>query len=120
MLGRIWTECDLLVAECLRTGVWDGLSAGGDWPPRCRSSCYESRRETEERASVPVRPVSDAIDDTLALSPELSVDEAAAGLELTREPDLGLRLADLPVGPRRTAVQGAGQRAHRRRRHAGR
>ena len=25
MLGRIWSEADLLVAECLRQGVWEGL-----------------------------------------------------------------------------------------------
>src|SRR4029453_1895273 len=27
MLARIWTEADLLVAECLRRGVWDHLGA---------------------------------------------------------------------------------------------
>ncbi len=28
MLARIWTEADLLVAECLRRGVWDDLDPG--------------------------------------------------------------------------------------------
>ncbi len=88
MLGRIWTESDLLVAECLRTGAWSGLSAP-ELAGAVSIVVYESRRETEERAAVPYGPLFDAINETLTLSAELSADESAAGLELTREPDLG-------------------------------
>ncbi|MEN3613019.1 DEAD/DEAH box helicase [Plantactinospora sp. ZYX-F-223] len=88
MLGRIWTEADLLVAECLRRGVWDGLS-----PAELASAVsvvvYEARRDTDERASVPRGPVSDAVGETLKIWAELESDEAARGLEVTREPDLG-------------------------------
>jgi ATP-dependent RNA helicase HelY len=88
MLARIWTEADLLVAECLRRGVWDGMS-----PPELAAAVsvvlYEARREADERASVPRGPVSDAVDATLKIWAELEADEAARGLDLTREPDLG-------------------------------
>jgi ATP-dependent RNA helicase HelY len=88
MLARIWTEADLLVAECLRRGVWDGL------PPAELAAAvsvvvYEARRETDERASLPRGPVADAVDATLKVWAELESDESARGLELTREPDLG-------------------------------
>jgi ATP-dependent RNA helicase HelY len=88
MLARIWTEADLLVAECLRRRVWHGL------PPAELAAAvsvvvYESRRETDERASVPRGPVADAVDQTLRIWAELERDEAARGLALTREPDPG-------------------------------
>ena len=41
------------------------------------------------RGSVPRGPVCDAVDRTVSLWTELEADEAARGLELTREPDLG-------------------------------
>jgi ATP-dependent RNA helicase HelY len=88
MLARIWTETDLLVAECLRRDVWAGLS-----PPELAAAVsvvlYEARRETEERASVPRGPLADAVDETLKIWSDLESDEAARGLELTREPDFG-------------------------------
>ncbi|MFY1692337.1 DEAD/DEAH box helicase [Plantactinospora sp. WMMB782] len=88
MLGRIWTEADLLVAECLRRGVWDGLSPA-ELAAAVSVVVYEARRDTDERASVPRGPVSDAVGETLKIWAELESDEAARGLEATREPDLG-------------------------------
>ncbi|GAA3765464.1 DEAD/DEAH box helicase [Plantactinospora mayteni] len=88
MLGRIWTEADLLVAECLRRGVWDGLSPS-ELAAAVSVVVYEARRDTDERASVPRGPVSDAVGETLKIWAELESDEAARGLEATREPDLG-------------------------------
>ncbi|MDG4787179.1 DEAD/DEAH box helicase [Micromonospora sp. WMMD1102] len=88
MLGRIWTEADLLVAECLRRGVWDGLSPA-ELAAAVSVVVYEARRDTDERASVPRGPVSDAVGETLKIWAELESDEAARGLEVTREPDLG-------------------------------
>ena len=55
MLARIWTEADLLVAECLRRGVWDGL-APAELAAAVSVVLYESRREGDERASVPRGP----------------------------------------------------------------
>ena len=88
MLARIWSEADLLVAECLRRGVWDGLSPD-ELAGAVSVVLYEARREGDERASVPRGPITDAIDETMKIWTELEADEAAHGVERTREPDLG-------------------------------
>jgi ATP-dependent RNA helicase HelY len=88
VLSRIWTEADLLVAECLRRGIWDGL-APAELAAAVSVVVYEARREGDERASVPRGPISDAIESTLKLWSELESAEAQHGLALTREPDLG-------------------------------
>jgi ATP-dependent RNA helicase HelY len=88
MLARIWTEADLLVAECLRRGVWDAL-APAELAAAVSVVLYEARREGDERASLPRGAVADAVDATLKTWAELEADEAARGVELTREPDLG-------------------------------
>jgi len=88
MLARIWTEADLLVAECIRRGVWAGLS-----PPELAAAVsgvlYEARREGDDRVSTPRGPVADAIEETIKIWTELEADESSRGLELTREPDAG-------------------------------
>jgi ATP-dependent RNA helicase HelY len=88
MLGRIWTEADLLVAECLRQGVWDGL-APEELAAAVSMVLYESRREGDERSSVPRGPVAAAVDACQKLWVEIESDEAEHGLSLTREPDTG-------------------------------
>jgi ATP-dependent RNA helicase HelY len=87
-LARIWTEADLLVAECLRHGVWEGLSPA-ELAAAVSVLVYEARRDIEDRASVPRGPVAKAVDATLRLWAELESDEASWGLEATREPELG-------------------------------
>jgi ATP-dependent RNA helicase HelY len=87
-LARVWTEADLLVAECLRRGVWEGLGPA-ELAAAVSVVLYEARRESEDRVSVPRGPVGDAVDSTVGLWQELEADEADRGLELTREPDLG-------------------------------
>jgi ATP-dependent RNA helicase HelY len=88
MLARIWAETDLLVAECLRRGVWDGLSPE-ELAAAVSVVLYESRRDGEERASLPRGPVADAIDACAKLWSEIQAEESDRGLSLTREPDLG-------------------------------
>ncbi|BAL90564.1 helY putative ATP-dependent RNA helicase [Actinoplanes missouriensis 431] len=87
-LGRIWSEADLLVAECLRQGVWDGL-APDELAAAVSMVLYESRRESEDRASVPKGPITAAVDACAKLWGEIAADEAEHGLTLTREPDPG-------------------------------
>ncbi|GIF67374.1 ATP-dependent RNA helicase [Asanoa ishikariensis] len=88
MLARIWSEADLLVAECLRRGVWDALTPE-ELTGAVSVVLYEARRESDERASVPRGPITDAIDETMKIWAELEADEAARGVDRTREPDLG-------------------------------
>ncbi|GAA0725660.1 DEAD/DEAH box helicase [Dactylosporangium roseum] len=87
-LARIWNETDLLVAECLRRGVWDKLGPG-ELAAAVSVLVYEARREAEDRASIPRGDVSDAVDATLKLWADLRDDEDSRGLQLTRELDLG-------------------------------
>jgi ATP-dependent RNA helicase HelY len=88
MLGRIWSEADLLIAECLRQGVWEGL-APDELAAAVSMVLYESRREGDDRASVPKGSVTAAVDACTKLWAEISADEADHGLSLTREPDPG-------------------------------
>ncbi|MEV4344702.1 DEAD/DEAH box helicase [Actinoplanes sp. NPDC049596] len=88
MLGRIWSEADLLVAECLRQGLWDGL-APDELAAAVSMVLYESRREGDDRASVPKGPITSAVDACTKLWGEIAADESANGLSLTREPDPG-------------------------------
>jgi len=88
MLARIWTEADLLVAECLRRGVWNDLDPS-ELAAAVSIVVFESRRDSDENAAVPRGPVADAIDATVKLWSEVEAAEAQRGLELTREPDLG-------------------------------
>jgi ATP-dependent RNA helicase HelY len=88
MLGRIWTEADLLVAECLRRDVWEGL-APEELAAAVSMVLYESRREGDERASVPKGPTAVAVDACQQLWIEIEAEEAKHGLSLTREPDPG-------------------------------
>ena len=87
-LARIWSESDLLVAECMRQGVWEPLSAP-ELAAAVSALVYESRRESEGPARLPEGPVRDALAATVRLWAELEADERERQLELTREPDLG-------------------------------
>ncbi|WP_250008005.1 RNA helicase [Actinoplanes sp. M2I2] len=88
MLGRIWSEADLLVAECLRHGVWDGLDPE-ELAAAVSMVLYESRRESDDRASVPKGAITEAVDECGKLWADIAGDEAEHGLTLTREPDPG-------------------------------
>ncbi|HEU4346482.1 MAG TPA: helicase-related protein, partial [Actinoplanes sp.] len=88
MLGRIWTEADLLVAECLRREIWAGL-APAELAAAVSMVLYESRREGEERAMVPKGALAAVVEATTRLWAEIEADEAEHGLSLTREPDAG-------------------------------
>ncbi|WP_310275805.1 DEAD/DEAH box helicase [Haloactinomyces albus] len=87
-LSRLYSESDLLAAECLRVGVWEKLD-----PPELAavvsSLVYESRREGPMAPQVPSGSVSDALDQTWRLWGELEDDERRHKLDRTREPDPG-------------------------------
>ena len=88
-LSAIYSELDLLVAECLRRGVWDGL--GPAELAACVSALtYESRRPDDQSPPrLPpgqVRPVLTAMTGLWA---DLSEVEEERGLSFLCEPDLG-------------------------------
>ena len=100
MLARIWTEADLLVAECLRRDVWEGLAPDGAG----RGGVHGALRVPPggRRARVGAQGRHSATRSTPAPScgPRSRPTRRAHGLALTREPDPGFRLADVPVGAR--------------------
>jgi ATP-dependent RNA helicase HelY len=92
-LRRIYSESDLLVSECLRTGVWKGLDVPG--LTACVSAVvYESRRDERGLSPrVPKGAPAAALDEMIRLWSELDDQERAHRLDVTPEPDLGLAWA---------------------------
>jgi ATP-dependent RNA helicase HelY len=86
-LARLWSETDLLTAECLRHGIWDGLEPA-ELAAVISALVYEARTDAAI-SRVPGGPVSDALAATVRLWAELEADERRHRLERTREPDLG-------------------------------
>ena len=87
-LARLWGESDLLAAECLRHGVWDGLEPA-ELAAVVSALVYESRRDDGPVPRVPPGAVTDALAATVAHLGGAGGRRAAAPLERTREPDLG-------------------------------
>ncbi len=88
-LTRLYSESDLLAAECLRHGVWKGLKPE-ELAAVVSSLVYEARRDGPVEARLPQGPVSDAMLATTRLWAELEDDERHQRLErITRQPDPG-------------------------------
>ncbi len=87
-LARLWGESDLLAAECLRHGIWDGL-APADLAAVVSALVYESRRDIGPVPRVPAGAVSTALTATVGVWSGLEADERRHRVERTREPDLG-------------------------------
>jgi len=87
-LARLWSESDLLVAECLRAGVWDDLDAAG-LAAVVSAVLFESRGAEPGSPRMPEGQVREALAATVRIWGRLSGAEGEQRLELTREPDLG-------------------------------
>ncbi|ONM50167.1 DEAD/DEAH box helicase [Nocardia donostiensis] len=88
-LARIYAESDLLVAECLRQGLWKGLGPA-ELAAVVSILVYEARQEGGYLgASGPTAPIRRAVADTIGVWSQLRSDEARHRLAPTREPDLG-------------------------------
>src|SRR5271166_3669475 len=92
LLARIYSESDLLVAECLRAGVWTGLR-DAELAAVLSAVVYETRGGDGPRppgtAVVPTAPLRQALHRTRRLSAELRADEQRHRIALSREPDDG-------------------------------
>jgi ATP-dependent RNA helicase HelY len=89
-LGRLYSELDLLAAECLRRGFWEGLN------PAELAACvsvltFESRLQADDAqpARLPKGPVRDVLDDMSRTWVELEHLERRNRLSFMREPDPG-------------------------------
>nr|WP_241386944.1 DEAD/DEAH box helicase [Rhodococcus sp. CH91] len=87
-LARIYTESDLLVAECVRCRAWVGLSAP-ELAAVASAVIYESRTDEPVTVVGPTGPIRHALAETTRLCDGLRADEIRHRLPPTREPDLG-------------------------------
>jgi ATP-dependent RNA helicase HelY len=88
-LAGLYTELDLLVAECLRRGLWDGL-APAELAACVSALTFESRRPDD--ASPPRLPHGrsrEVLADMIRVWGELDGVEKEHRLSFLREPDLG-------------------------------
>ena len=110
-LSRIWSEADLLVAECLRAGIWRGL-APAELAASVSTLVFEARRELAGLPAVPAGKVARAIAAMRRSAPGCTRSRSGTGCPTPR-----LDRASpgrLPVGRRAEPRPGA------RRRRAGR
>lgn len=119
LLARIYSESDLLVAECLRTGAWSGLKPA-ELAAVVSSVLYESRGGEGPGAAfaaeAPTQPLRQALLQTSRLSSALRADEQTHRIAPSREPDDGFvtviyrwaRTADLAAALAAADPGGAG------------
>jgi ATP-dependent RNA helicase HelY len=91
LLARIYSESDLLVAECLRTGAWRDL-APAELAATVSAVVYESRGgdgPAPQLQDVPTAGLRRALAATRRLSGQLRADENRHRLAPSREPDEG-------------------------------
>ncbi|WP_194948091.1 DEAD/DEAH box helicase [Actinomyces trachealis] len=102
MLARVYAERDLLIAECLRTGTWAGLSSGD--LAGAVSACVYEPRLTSSTLGLPVSPGSrlgSVLRAELGLSRRINELEALARIEHSTGAEAAL------AGPVKAWAQGA-------------
>jgi ATP-dependent RNA helicase HelY len=92
-LGRLYTELDLVAAECLETGVWTGLDAAA--LAACVSALvYEGRRPDDATPPrMPPGAAAVAVRETVRVWSGLHALELRHRVDPMREPDLGIAWA---------------------------
>jgi len=92
LLARIYSESDLLVAECLRTDAWAGLKPA-ELAAVVSAVLYETRGGdgpgSASAAEVPTQRLRQALQQTSRMSTALRADEQAHRIAPGREPDDG-------------------------------
>jgi ATP-dependent RNA helicase HelY len=93
MLGGLYSESDLLIAQCLKAGQWNDLQPA-ELAAVVACVVYQSRRsEGDIRPAVPGGPVETAVDELFRTWATLSDVERAHRLPPGSEPDAGLAWA---------------------------
>jgi ATP-dependent RNA helicase HelY len=93
MLQRLYNESDLVAAECLRQGVWEGLTAPE--LAACASALVFESRAADD-ATPPRMPggrVAEVLAETARLWGELAELESEEKVSFLREPDVGFAYA---------------------------
>ena len=90
LLARIYSESDLLVAECLRQGVWEGL-APAELAAVVSAVQFESRGDGTgpQGLQIPTGGIRRTLADTRRLWARIRSDEQRQRIAYSREPDDG-------------------------------
>ncbi len=91
-LSRIWSESDLVVAECLRTDAWSGLGPA-DLAATVSVLVFEARQDLTTAPRLPSTAAATAIAETVRTWARIAGLEREAQLPVTREPDPGFAAA---------------------------
>ncbi|HEX2074889.1 MAG TPA: RNA helicase, partial [Geodermatophilus sp.] len=91
-LARVWAEGDLLVAECLRAGVWRGLTPA-ELAAVVSTLVFDARRETPGQPAVPAGKVAATLAEMRRIRGRLQDVETFHGVPATRDLDLGFAWA---------------------------
>jgi ATP-dependent RNA helicase HelY len=91
-LARVYSESDLLVVECLRSGAWDLLTAA-ELAAVTSTLVYENRRPDESVPRVPSGAVQTALAEMTRIWGRLAEAETRHRLSFLREPDTGFTWA---------------------------
>jgi ATP-dependent RNA helicase HelY len=92
-LTRIYSEMDLVTAECLRRGLFTGLEAP-QLAAVLSALCFESRNPDDSGPPrLPGGPVRPTLAELVSVWAELDALESAHSLDFLREPDLGFAWA---------------------------
>lgn len=88
-LAKLYTELDLLTAECLRAGLWDDLDAA-ELAACVSALVYESRQSDDARSpKIPAGAAKETLVSMVRLWGDLESIEEDHGLSFIREPDFG-------------------------------
>ena len=91
-LSRIHSVSDLLVAQCLKRGIWDGLDPA-ELAGVASMVVFENRRATGGSPEAATDAMADAMNETMRVYNELVSDEQRHRLPATRLPDPGFSLS---------------------------
>ena len=91
-LAKIHNESDLLVAQCLKRGIWDELDPA-ELAGVVSMCTFENRRETGGSPEAVTEGMAEAMNNTERIWSELVDDERRHRLPLTRQPEAGFAMA---------------------------
>ncbi|MCS5479472.1 RNA helicase [Corynebacterium sp. YIM 101645] len=92
LLSQIHNESDLLVAQCLRRGIWNELDPA-ELAGVVSLCTFENRKFTGGEPQPATDRMGEAMDATMRIWSELAADEKRHHLPVTREPEAGFALA---------------------------
>ena len=91
-LAKIHSEADLLVAQCLKRGIWDNLDPA-ELAGVVSMCTFENRRETGGEAQAVTEAMADSMNSVERIWGELVEDERRHRLPITRQPEAGFATA---------------------------